>query len=267
MTTVVPQAVRARAFDAWADEYERYRPGYPAALFDLIAERLMLPAHPAVVDLGAGTGKVARAMAALGWHVTAVEPGAAMLAVLRDCAAGEGLAIATVLATAEQTGLPAAGFEAAVAGEAYHWFDAPAALTEMGRIVRPGGGIAFFWNVVDETRSPLVASERRLVAEYGVSGAEVRRPGPLPETRHAIEATEAFAAPDFFQVPHVVAMTGADYVGLAFTKSHLRTAPAELQDRYRTAFEEMLARHGVGPSDPIDVPYVVDCWIARRRES
>jgi SAM-dependent methyltransferase len=264
MTNVAPAAVRARAFDAWADEYERFRPGYPDALFDLITDRLGLPEAPAVVDLGAGTGKVSRAIARRGWRVTAVDPGEGMLAVLRARADAEGLAIEAVRATAERTGLPAASFDAAVAGEAYHWFDAPAALAEMGRIVRPGGGIAFFWNVVDQDRSSLVASERSLVDEYGVSGAEVRKPGRNPETRDAIATAGAFEEPDFVQVPHVVPMTGAEYEGLAFTKSHLRTAPAELQERYRSAFRAMLASHGIAPDDRIDVPYVVDCWIARR---
>jgi hypothetical protein len=59
--------------------------------------------------------------------------------------------------------------------------------------------------------------------------------------------------------------TGADYVGLAHTKSHLRTAPAELQERYLPAFAAMLARHGIGASDRFEVPYVVECWIARRK--
>jgi hypothetical protein len=60
-------------------------------------------------------------------------------------------------------------------------------------------------------------------------------------------------------------MTGAEYIGLAYTKSHLRTAPAELQERYRSAFENMLADHAIAADDQIEVPYVVDCWIARRK--
>jgi SAM-dependent methyltransferase len=264
---IAPPSIRARAFDAWADEYERYRPGYPVALFDLVAARLELPHDATVVDLGAGTGKVARAAAARGWSVTAVDPGEPMLAVLRARAAAEGLQIEVVNRDAEDTGLRTGAFDAALAGEAYHWFDAPAALAEMARIVRPGGGIAFFWNVVDEKRSPLVAGERRLVAEYGIDGSDVRRPGPRPETRDAVRAAGAFAEPEFHQVAHVVAMSGADYVGLAHTKSHLRTAPAELQERYGRAFAEMMAGLGIGPADRIDVPYVVDCWIARRREA
>jgi SAM-dependent methyltransferase len=262
--TIAPRAVRARAFDAWADEYERYRPGYPAALFDVVAERLALPADAEVVDLGAGTGKVARAVAARGWRVTAVDPGAPMLGVLRERAAAEHLEIDIVQASAEATGLPAASCDSALAGEAYHWFDAPAALAEMARIVRPGGGIAFFWNVGDAEPSPLVAGEARLVEEYGISGSEVRKHGPLPETREAVRAAGGFEEPEFHQVRHVVPMTGADYLGLAYTKSHLRTAPAELQERYRGAFIEMMTMNGVGLDDHLEVPYVVDCWIARR---
>jgi len=264
---IAPASVRARAFDAWAADYERYRPGYPAELFDLIATRLDLPDDATVVDLGAGTGKVARAAAARGWKVTAVDPGAPMLAVLREHAAAEGVEISVVEARAEETGLPGASFDAALAGEAYHWFDAPAALAEMARIVRPGGGISFFWNVIDDADSALLAGERRLVAEYGIDGSDVRRPGPLRETREAVRAAGAFDEPEFVQIPHTVGMTGAEYIGLGQTKSHLRTAPAELQERYGLAFAAMLAGNGVGPSDRIDVPYVVDCWIAKRREA
>ena len=260
---IAPPAVRARAFDAWADDYERFRPGYPAALFDLVAERLQLPDGATIVDLGAGTGKVARAAAARGWQVTAVDPGEPMLAVLRGRAAAEGLEVKVVNAHAEETGQPTARFDAALAGEAYHWFDAAAALAEMARIVRSGGGIAFFWNVGDD-RSPLVAAEGDLVAEYGIDGSDVRKPGPLPETRDAVRAAAAFEEPEFHRVTHVVPMSGADYVGLAYTKSHLRTAPAELQKRYRAAFSAMLARHGICPDDTFDVPYVTECWIARR---
>lgn len=261
---VAPHEVRARAFDAWAEEYDLFRPGYPDALLDVIASRLRLADDAAVLDVGAGTGKVARAMARRGWRVTALDPGERMLAVLRRRAAEEGLVIDAMRATAEDTGVPPASFDAAVAGEAYHWFDAPIALRELGRAVRPGGGIALFWNVVDEDESGLVADERRLVHEHGISGSEVRRPGPNPETRAAIRAAGAFEEPVFVQVPHVVPMTGAEYRGLAFTKSHLRTAPSKTQAAFGLAFEALLASHGIGPEDRFDVPYVVDCWIARR---
>ena len=96
---------RARSFDAWAGDYDRFRPGYPEELFATIASRLELSDRPLVVDLGAGTGRAALAMAEMGWRVTAVEPGKPMLDVLRGAATNAGLLISTVQASAETTGL------------------------------------------------------------------------------------------------------------------------------------------------------------------
>ena len=153
---MTPTVERGRSFDAWAGEYDRYRPTYPDELFAFITRELELPEMPRVADLGAGTGRASIAMASLGWGVTAVEPGGPMLDVLRARAADEVLPIEPVRATAEATGLPAASFDLATAAQAFHWFDKPAALAEMARIVRPGGGVALFWNVRDENRSPFV---------------------------------------------------------------------------------------------------------------
>lgn len=263
---VASPAVRARAFDAWADEYEQFRPGYPDALFDRIAARFELGKSPAAVDLGAGTGKVARTVAARGWLVTAVDPGRPMLGVLRRAAHDEGHAIEIVEATAEATGLPDAAFDVALAGEAWHWFDAPRALAEVARIVRPGGGFTFFWNVVDEDGLDIAAAERALVTRYGIDGGDIRRPGPRPETRDALRAAPGFDEPEFVAVPHVVRFTGAGYLGWARTKSHLRTAPADLQARYLADFERMLAAHGIGAGDEIHIPFIVDCWMAARSD-
>ena len=267
IVNVAPMEVRARAFDGWAEEYERFRPGYPRELFDRVGSAFDLPAHPVAVDLGAGTGKVSRAVAALGWRVTAIEPGTRMIDVLRRAATADGVQVETIEGTAEDTGLEGARFDVATAGEAWHWFDGPRALAEIARIVKPGGGFAFFWNVVDEGRSELVAAERQLVTEYGVSGGDIRLPGPRPETADTVRDTRAFDEATFIQVPHLVPMTGAEYLGFARTKSHLRTAPADVQERYVRAFDDMLRAHGVGPATRIDVPFIVDCWLARRRGS
>jgi SAM-dependent methyltransferase len=55
MSTADP--ARTRGLDAWAGDYDRYRPGYPDVLFEVIAQRLPIPRQPHVVDLGAGTGR------------------------------------------------------------------------------------------------------------------------------------------------------------------------------------------------------------------
>jgi SAM-dependent methyltransferase len=71
-------ARRARSFGAAADEYERARPTYPDAAVDWL-----LPAGvDTVLDLGAGTGKLTRALVGRGLDVIAVEPLDDMRAIL-----------------------------------------------------------------------------------------------------------------------------------------------------------------------------------------
>jgi SAM-dependent methyltransferase len=137
---------RRLTFGAHADAYERARPEWPeAAARWLVPERAEL-----VVELGAGTGKLTRAVAALGVRVVAVEPDPRMLAVLR----GHGLE--GVEGSAE--GIPFADgvADAVVAGSSLHWFELEQALPEIHRVLRPGGRLGFGWNHRDD-RHPAIA--------------------------------------------------------------------------------------------------------------
>lgn len=141
---------RARSFDAVAAEYEQHRPEYPSAALAWAAERVDLGPGKRVLDVGAGTGKLTRGLLALGADVVAVEPGPALLAELRQALPD----VEAHAGTAEAIPLPDAGVDAAVAGQAYHWFDPALAVPELHRVLRPGGGVALFWNWWD-LRDPL----------------------------------------------------------------------------------------------------------------
>ena len=262
---------RGRSFDAWADQYDRYRPTYPSDLFTFIALELELPQTPRVVDLGAGTGRASIAMASLGWRVTAVEPGGPMLDVLRARAADEGMPIEAVQATAEATGLPAASFDLATAAQAFHWFDKGAALAEMERTVRPGGAIALFWNVRDEERSPFVADYHRILERYGgvAEGKYLQagRSSGRSATRDAIGAADGFEAPELHELHHELPATANGFIGMAFTASYIQALEPAVQERFRTETLDLLARHGHRGDHPFTVPYRVDLWTARRRGS
>jgi SAM-dependent methyltransferase len=260
---------RARSFDAWAGDYDRYRPGYPDVLFAEIQDRLGLPEHPLVVDLGAGTGRASLAMAALGWRVTAVEPGKPMLDVLRAQAANQGLVLATVQATAEATGLDPGSTDVATAAQSFHWFDHAAAVTEMARIVKPGGGVALFWNVRDADRSPFVTDYHKLLerlfgdadtGQYLQAGRSTGR----ERTQAAFVESPAFEDPQLAELQHDAQMTADDFVGMAFTASYVRALQPAEQDRFRDELMSLLARHGMNTDAPFTVPYRIDLWTARR---
>src|SRR6218665_193187 len=136
----------ATSFGAEAGHYEAGRPEYP---FEAVA--WMLEPMPAgsrrIVDVGAGTGKLTRVLAAApDAEIVAVDPDASMLAALRKAVPG----VPTFSGTAESLPLPDAGVDAVVLGQAWHWVDPVAASAEIGRVTRSGGVLGLIWNLRDE---------------------------------------------------------------------------------------------------------------------
>jgi len=137
----------AKGFERGAADYEAARPGYPPELVELLATELSLGAGRRILDLAAGTGKLTRVLGATGAEVVAVEPVAAMRATLATLVPDAGV----LDGTAEAIPLPDAAVDAVVVAQAFHWFEPQAALGEIRRVLRPGGGLALVWNVRDES--------------------------------------------------------------------------------------------------------------------
>lgn len=134
---------RAHSFGRVARHYERGRPSYPEeSILWIVGEERV---H--VVDLAAGTGKLTHRLVDLGHKVVAVEPALPMLERL----------IATdsktwaVNGAAEAIPLRDRWADVVTAAQAFHWFDAAAAVPEIGRVLRPGGRLGLMWNLRDES--------------------------------------------------------------------------------------------------------------------
>lgn len=137
----------ARGFERGAGDYEAARPGYPPEVVDLLVRELDLGPGRQALDLAAGTGKLTRLLVPSGAELVAVEPVAAMRAEL----VARSPEVEALDGTAESLPLPDRSVDAAVAAQAFHWFDAPVALGELRRVLRPGGRLALVWNVRDES--------------------------------------------------------------------------------------------------------------------
>ncbi|MEZ6188244.1 MAG: class I SAM-dependent methyltransferase [Planctomycetota bacterium] len=133
-----------------AEDYARWRPGYPRAAID--AALAGLPAPATVVDVGCGTGISTRALADAGAHVLGVEPDPAMLAHAQAAGGGPRYAVGR----AERLPLADASCDLVVVAQAFHWFQRDAALQEFQRVLRPGGRLALLWNV-RRTDTPFMA--------------------------------------------------------------------------------------------------------------
>ena len=179
----------SRSFELVADVYERARPEYPPEAVSWIAERLDLRPGRTVLDLGAGTGKLTRALLETGARVIAVEPGDAMRAELERVAPGA----EALRGSAEDIPLETAAVDAITVGQAFHWFRHDEAIPELHRVLRPGGGVALVWNSRDrdaplhkeigELIAPFVRPDRPASEDWSRQLAESELFGPLEERR------------------------------------------------------------------------------------
>lgn len=128
----------AESFGAEAGRYDRARPSYPAALVERI-----VAASPGrrVLDVGCGTGIVARLFQAAGCEVLGVDPDARMAGHARE----RGLEVE--VATFETWATNGRAFDTIVSGQAWHWVDPVAGAAKAASALRPGGRFAVFWNV------------------------------------------------------------------------------------------------------------------------
>jgi ubiquinone/menaquinone biosynthesis C-methylase UbiE len=129
-------------FDAAAAEYDSARPSYPAGLFDALEAAAGPLAGQLVLDWGAGTGISGRQLAGRGAHVVLLDIGEQMLrrARARDPRAS------CVLANGNQMPVRSASVDLTTFAQSWHWFERPAALAEVARVLRPAGHWAAWWN-------------------------------------------------------------------------------------------------------------------------
>jgi SAM-dependent methyltransferase len=238
------RAERAASFARVADAYERARPGYPAdAVLWLAGET---PCD--VVDLGAGTGKLTRSLAALGHHVVAVEPLGEMLDQLRTAVPG----VTAVVGSAESMPLPDGSADVVACAQAFHWFDHGPALAEIARVLRPGGRIALVWNVRDE-RVPWVSE---------LSDAMVGRTGVDRGATEPIERSGLYGDVERATFEHTQDVDREALRALVLSRSFCAVLPEEerapILGRVERLFDEH-ARNGL-----LTLPYLVECFRAER---
>jgi len=136
----------ASLFSGRVENYIKYRPTYPPALMDLLAEKCALTPASVIADIGSGTGILTELFLQHGNPVYAVEPNAEMRAAAEKLL-GRYPNFHSVDAAAESSGLRPRSVDFITAGQAFHWFKIEAARAEFIRILKPRGWVALIWNL------------------------------------------------------------------------------------------------------------------------
>lgn len=225
----------AEAFGADAERYDRARPSYPQALIDRI-----LAACPGrdVLDIGCGTGIVARQFQAAGCQVLGVDPDERMA----DLARRGGLEVE--VARIEDWNPAGRSFDAALAGQAWHWIDPVAGPAKAAQSLRPGGRLAVFWNAFQlpaELGEALAAVQRRVLPDVPM----FHRPPPGAEayaamcdkTAEGISQTPGFGDVERWRFDWERRYTRDEWLDVVPTTGFVSRIP-------RAALDELLAGTG-----------------------
>jgi SAM-dependent methyltransferase len=240
-------------FDHCSLNYGRFRPDYPAALFDHIRSLWPPAPKPVVIDVGAGTGKASAPLVEYGAAVTSIEPSLAMIAEGRRCCPR----LLYVCAAAEELPIQSNAADMVIAAQSFHWFDASRALAEFARILKRDGYVSLFWNS-RTSDSPAAKLFDDLVRKWN------------PEHNHGyrdkdwsipIRHSGLFENIEHRQFHRDVPMTIDDWLGLSRSISYVQSIGADKLPHFESEFRESLSR-----LTAIDCRYRTDLWVARKRD-
>jgi SAM-dependent methyltransferase len=241
------RAARAMAFGSIAESYDRLRPGPPDAALDWL-----LPAGGrVVVDLGAGTGLLTRALARRVAQVIAVEPDERMRAVLAARSPG----VQVIEGRGEAIPLPEASADGVFVSSAWHWMDPQRAVPEVARVLRDGGRFGVIGTNGSEMRwlggiAPYPDASRR--AAPGFQPSELTLPEGAPFGNVAIES---------FPFTRTMSLDGL--IDLLGTYSVVITASPQDREAWLASVRATVAEQ-VPDTSAIEIPMRTRCWRADR---
>jgi SAM-dependent methyltransferase len=251
-------SARALSFGTVAQAYERFRPGYPVELVDLVTTYAGRPVRTAL-EIGAGTGKATRLFAERGIAVTATDPDEAMLAELRRHVPGT---VSTVRAAFEDV-RPVETYGLVYAAAALHWTSPDGRWSRVGALLQPGGVFGSFGGPL-RLAEPAIEEAVRAARAPFLETDEIPSPdGTPPGEEMQWPGTELRASALFTDVRQDVlerrlTVGARDYVGHLSTVSAYLELPAPVREQVYDRILRAL---------PETVEITADIWVhlARRR--
>jgi SAM-dependent methyltransferase len=250
----------ACGFRAAAARFEQGRPVYPVAAVSHLLDVLHITAGSTVVDLGAGTGKLTRALAPAEARVIAVEPLPEMRRELLAAVPG----VPVVGGVAEALPLMPGSVDVLVAAQSWHWFDGARAVLEADRVLVPGGRLGLVWSAYDES-VPWLGELVGIRARRAIPGAPDHRTGAW---RAAFEQGTRWRPLRQRDFRHTWTASPEAVVDNVLSTSFLALLPAQEQVTVEDEVRRLLGRHQrTGDGARVRLPLLTQVYSTSKRDT
>ena len=243
-----PIAISGFSSDPW--RYERGRPGYPPDAVRFLLDTIPNGPDDLILDVGAGTGKLTRALTSSQATVVAIDPVEDMVRLVAEFAPDAHIA----LGIAEDLPVAAGSVAAITSAQAFHWFDTDRTWAEFARALRSGGAVAVvanarhrgvrwvdqIWDLMDRLEATAPWRDRSRQEQFA----------PHPE----------FSGVERASFRHRVAMDRDAVIARMMSVSHVAVLPAAA----RVEIEREISAIVAAVDGPLEITYRTDVVIRRR---
>jgi SAM-dependent methyltransferase len=223
-----PKIDEGRAFD-WgrtSPDYAVYRPGYPGSFYTVLQAVGIGTDGQDILDLGTGTGVLARAFAQQGAHVIGIDIAQAQIAAAQQLAAQDHLDIRFVACAAEDAEFPPQSFDIISCGQSWLYFDTQRMIPLVRTWLKPEGKLVLTHLSWLPHKDRIAHASEQLVLQYNPHWSDAGFPGSRT-------MQHAWSQQDFRLVTYY-----AYEEGIPFTRESWRG--------------RICARRGIGAALPVD---------------
>lgn len=248
-------------FGKTAKDYAAHRAGFPRQLFDRMAAMGLGRSGQRLLDLGTGTGTLARGFARRGCIVTGLDPSEPLLREARRMTEREAVPVEYREGRAEDVDVPDGSFDVVTAGQCWHWFDRSLAAAECRRVLVPGGSLAICYFDWIPTPGSVVVATEDLILQHNPAWSWGNGNGMYP--RWTVEVTAAgFTGLESFSFDVDVPYSHEAWRGRIRASAGVAASlPPDAVAAFDAELAGILTRDF--PAEPLPVPHRVWALVAR----
>lgn len=249
-------------FNLAADYYDKFRPGYPKEIIDVLISETGIKANSKLLEIGAGSGKATELFAKQGYDILCIEPGKDLAQKGNDRFSDDSILFEN--ARFEEYNLQKEYYDVIFAAQAFHWVPQPIGYERCAYALKEKAYLALFWNMYITYDTPLDNELLEISNKYGGFAdflSEKECENRIKSIAGGIEGSKLFSPPIIYRKLWRQAYTVDEFFGFVMTGNRFIQ---KSEEEKQLAYGELLSL-GNKYNGIIERPYLCVLYLSQKR--